>query len=83
MAANQYSGNVHFLAVARIENGRGIVMASQAQNAVIDITGVKQVLEQPDLLMSPGKHYSFSLVQLAWHLIAGVDPQYFCPFSKP
>ena len=33
--------------------------------------GVKQVLDQPNMNMTPGKHYSFSVAQMAWHLIAG------------
>eukprot|EP00607_Mallomonas_marina_P008284 CAMPEP_0182418642 /NCGR_PEP_ID=MMETSP1167-20130531/3026_1 /TAXON_ID=2988 /ORGANISM="Mallomonas Sp, Strain CCMP3275" /LENGTH=210 /DNA_ID=CAMNT_0024592941 /DNA_START=180 /DNA_END=812 /DNA_ORIENTATION=+ len=45
-------------------------MASYAYNTEIDINGVKKVLEQPNMSMSPGKHYSFSVGQLAWHLIA-------------
>ena len=70
-STSQYFGNVHFLSVARVEKGRGIVMASHSYNTEIDVNGVKQVLEQPNLSMSPGKHYSFSVGQSAWHLIAG------------
>lgn len=63
-------GNVFFLAVARMA-GQGIVVASYSYNTETDLGGVKQVLEQPNMNMSPGKHYSFSVGQLAWHLIAG------------
>lgn len=70
MATSQYFGNVHFLAVSRMEKGRGIVMACHSYNSEIDINGVKQVLEQPNMAMSSGKHYSFSVGQSAWHLIA-------------
>jgi len=62
-------GNVFFLAVARMA-GQGIVVASYSYNTETDLGGVKQVLEQPNMNMSPGKHYSFSVAQLAWHLIA-------------
>ena len=68
-----YYGNVHFLAVARVAAGRGIIMASHAYNTETDLKGVKQVLEQPNMSMNPGKHYSFSVGQLAWHLIAGIS----------
>ena len=46
-------------------------MASHSYNTETDLGGVKQVLEQPNMNMAPGKHYSFSVGQLAWHLIAG------------
>lgn len=68
--ASQSYGNVHFVGVARIA-GQGIVIASLAYNAEIDIGGVKQVLEQPNLNMSAGKHYTFSVGSSGWHLIAG------------
>lgn len=67
--ASQSYGNVHFVGVARIA-GQGIVIASLAYNAEIDIGGVKQVLEQPNLNMSAGKHYTFSVGSSGWHLIA-------------
>ena len=69
--SGQYFGNVHFLAVARVASGRGIVIASLPYNTEIDLNGVKQVLEQPNMSMNPGKHYSFSVGASAWHLIAG------------
>eukprot|EP01038_Epipyxis_sp_PR26KG_P009136 gene9136-12322_t len=69
MAYNNSYGNVLFLGVARIAN-QGIVVASYSYNTETDLGGVKQVLEQPNLNMSPGKHYSFAVGQLAWHLIA-------------
>mmetsp|Transcript_9628 Transcript_9628/g.14491 ORF Transcript_9628/g.14491 Transcript_9628/m.14491 type:complete len:232 (-) Transcript_9628:201-896(-) len=69
MAAPQYYGNVHFLGVARIA-GTGIVIASHSYNTETDLNGVRQVLEQPNMSMAPGKHYSFNVAQLAWHLIA-------------
>jgi len=63
------SGNLYFLGVARIQ-GQGIVIASYNHNAETDLGGVKQVLEQPNMQMNPGKHYTFSVAQSAWHLIA-------------
>jgi len=62
-------GNVFFLGVARMA-GQGIVIASYSYNTETDLGGVKQVLEQPNMNMQPGKHYSFAVSQLAWHLIA-------------
>jgi hypothetical protein len=53
--------------------GQGIVIASYSYNTETDLGGLKQVLEQPNMNMSPGKHYSFSVGQLAWHLIAGMS----------
>lgn len=65
-----FNGNVFFLGVARMQ-GYGIVVASYSYNTETDLGGVKQVLEQPNMNMTPGKHYSFAVAQLAWHLIAG------------
>jgi hypothetical protein len=65
-----FYGNVHFVGVARIA-GTGIVIASHAYHAKTDLNGVRQVLEQPNMNMAPGKHYSFNSGDLAWHLIAG------------
>eukprot|EP00599_Poterioochromonas_sp_BG-1_P003628 CAMPEP_0173148854 /NCGR_PEP_ID=MMETSP1105-20130129/9975_1 /TAXON_ID=2985 /ORGANISM="Ochromonas sp., Strain BG-1" /LENGTH=228 /DNA_ID=CAMNT_0014063603 /DNA_START=165 /DNA_END=851 /DNA_ORIENTATION=- len=64
-----FNGNVFFLGVARMQ-GYGIVVASYSYNTETDLGGVKQVLEQPNMNMTPGKHYSFAVAQLAWHLIA-------------
>lgn len=69
MASNFYE-KVFFLGIARMA-GQGIVVASYSYNTDTDLSGVKQVLEQPNMNMSPGKHYSFSVGQMAWHLIAG------------
>ena len=63
-------GNIFFLGVARIAN-QAIIMASHSYNTVTDLGAVKQVLEQPNMSMAPGKHYSFTVNKLAWHLIAG------------
>lgn len=65
-----YYGNVHFIGVARIA-GTGIILASHAYHSKTDLNGVRQVLEQPNMNMAPGKHYSFNSGDLAWHLIAG------------
>jgi hypothetical protein len=65
-----YYGNVQFIGVARIA-GTGIIVASHAYHTKTDLNGVRQVLEQPNMNMAPGKHYSFNSGDLAWHLIAG------------
>jgi hypothetical protein len=75
-ATKQHYGNVHFLAVARIQ-GQGIILASHSYNTETDLNGVRQVLEQPNMSMQPGKHYNFNVAQLAWHLIAGLSFYYF------
>jgi hypothetical protein len=62
--------NVFFVGVARIAQ-QGIVVASYSYNTDTDIGGVKQVLDQPNMNMQVGKHYSFSVGKLAWHLISG------------
>jgi hypothetical protein len=68
---SQFYGNVHFLGVARVAQGQGIVIASHAYNTETDLNGVKQALEQSTTSMSPGKHYSFTVANSnAWHLIA-------------
>jgi hypothetical protein len=70
--SSQFYGNVHFLGVARVAQGQGIVIASHAYNTETDLNGVKQALEQSTQSMSPGKHYSFTVANTsAWHLIAG------------
>jgi len=61
--------NVFFVGVARMA-GQGIVIASYSYNTDTDIGGVKQVLDQPNMNMQVGKHYSFSVGKLAWHLIS-------------
>ena len=78
-------GNVFFLGVARMA-GQGLVIASYSYNTETDLGGVKQVLEQPNMNMSPGKHYSFSVGQVAWHLIAddmGLIYIVICQLSYP
>ena len=69
MAQQGGYNNVFFLGVARVA-GQGIVVASYSYNSETDLGGVKQVLEQPNMQLSPGKHYSFSVGQSSWHLIA-------------
>ena len=62
--------NLYFLGVARVE-GRGIVVASYSNEADIDLAGVKSVLDQPNMNMQAGKHYSFAVgANQAWHLIS-------------
>lgn len=51
---SKFNNNVYFLAVARVSFRQGTVMASHSYNTEIDLTGVKKVLEQPNLLLSPG-----------------------------
>lgn len=70
MSSPQYFGNLHFLGVARIA-GQGIVVASHSYNTETDLNGVRQVLEQPNMSIAPGKHYSFGVAQVMWHLISG------------
>ena len=64
--------NVLFLGVARMA-GQAFVMASLPYNSETDLGAVRQVLEQPNMNMSPGKHYSFTVAQYSWHLIAGIS----------
>lgn len=62
--------NLYFMGVARVD-GRGIVVASYNNEADIDLAGVKQVLEQPNMNMQADKHYSFAVgANQAWHLIS-------------
>jgi hypothetical protein len=74
--STQYFGNVHFLGVARVA-GTGIVIASHSYNTEIDLNGVRQVLEQPNMNLTPGKHYSFNVGPHAWHLISGIILSFF------
>jgi hypothetical protein len=52
--------------------GQAIVIASFSYNTETELGAVKQVLEQPNMNMAPGKHYSFTVGQLGWHLISGI-----------
>lgn len=66
-------GNLFVLGVVRFLNGGGIALASCAYNEQVvqmDASVVRQVLEQPNMQMTVGKHYSFALDRVAWHLIA-------------
>ena len=77
-------GNVFFLGVGRIAD-EAIIVASHSFNTETDLHAVKQVLEQPESI-SPGKHYSFSVGQMAWHLIAddmGMIYILICQISYP
>lgn len=69
MANNASFGNVFFLGCARLA-GQALVVASYSYNTETDLGAVKQVLEQPNVSMSAGKHYSFTVGQMAWHLIS-------------
>jgi hypothetical protein len=65
--------NVLFVCAARMA-GQAIIVASYSYNSDTDLSPVKQALEQPSMNLSPGKHYSFNVGQLAWHLIPGTIP---------
>mmetsp|Transcript_30713 Transcript_30713/g.84387 ORF Transcript_30713/g.84387 Transcript_30713/m.84387 type:complete len:236 (+) Transcript_30713:42-749(+) len=83
-------GNVFFLGVART-TGVGVtissmIVASFSYHTETDLQGVKSVLEQPNVNLSPGKHYSFTVGQLAWHLISddmGLIYVLICALSYP
>lgn len=60
--------NVFFVGIARVDR-QGVVVGSYSYNTETDLTGVRQVLEQPDMNIMVGKHYSFTVAQLAWHII--------------
>jgi len=68
MSAPAYN-NVLFVCAARMA-GQALIIASYSYNTDTDISAVKQALEQPNMNLSPGKHYSFNVGQLAWHLIS-------------
>jgi hypothetical protein len=44
--------------------GHGVVVCSHSYNTETDLDAVRKVLEQPNMQMAPGKHYSFSVGQL-------------------
>ncbi len=72
MASPQYYGNLLFIGVARVENAQGVIIASHSYNTETSLDGVKQVLEQPNTMgMEAGKHYTFNVGSLSWHLIEG------------
>mmetsp|Transcript_11716 Transcript_11716/g.20631 ORF Transcript_11716/g.20631 Transcript_11716/m.20631 type:complete len:230 (-) Transcript_11716:224-913(-) len=68
MSAPFYS-NVFFLCTARMA-GQAIIVASYSYNTETELGAVKQVLEQPTINLSPGKHYSFNAGEVSWHLIS-------------
>lgn len=51
--------------------GQAIIVASYSYNTETELGAVKQVLEQPTINLSPGKHYSFNAGEVSWHLISG------------
>ena len=63
-------GNVLFLGVARLA-GQAIIIASHVYHSIIDLDGVRKALEQPNMTLVPGKHYSFDSGQQTWHLTSG------------
>ena len=67
--AQQQVQNVFFVAVAR----SNLILGSYCHNNIqTDLNGVKKMLEQPDVMfMTTGKHYSFTIEDVAWHLIKG------------
>lgn len=66
--------NVFFLGVARLsEDLRGTIVGSFAYNTEIDLNGVRKVLEQPNLNMTQGRHYTFQVSDVTWHLIQGIE----------
>jgi hypothetical protein len=70
MAQYNSQNNVLFMGVARIA-GQAVVICSHSFNSETDLGSVKQVLEQPNMNLVAGKHYSFNVSTFAWHLIAG------------
>ena len=68
MSASQ---NVFFVGVARMEDNQGVVIGNFSYNTETDLSGVKRVLEQPNLNMIRGKHYNFTIGEVSWHLIEG------------
>jgi hypothetical protein len=61
----------NFLGVARVASSSDVIAAASFENSEIDIISMKQVLEQPNICLQPGKHYTFSSGSFAWHLFAG------------
>ena len=69
--------NVFFVGVARLSaEMKGIVIGSFSYNTEIDLNGVRKVLEQPTLNMISGKHYTFQVGEVSWHLIQGFLSSY-------
>lgn len=67
--ANNSTQYVYYLGVARLSGGKGFAVGNFSFNSETSIDGVKQVLEQPNFNLVQGKHYSFAVGQMAWHLI--------------
>jgi hypothetical protein len=44
--------------------GHGVIVCSHSYNTETELHAVRQVLEQPNMQMAPGKHYAFSVGQL-------------------
>ena len=66
---NHYK-NVYFMGVARMA-GQSIILTSYSHHTETELGAVKQALEQPNMNLAPGKHYSFNVGPLTWHLISG------------
>lgn len=63
-------GNVHFMAVCRLEGSTGVIIAQHSYNTETDLNAVRQVLQQPNLHMRARTHYQFGVASMAWHLMA-------------
>ena len=68
MSINQ---NLYFIAVARISMNQAIIIGNFSYKTETDLNGVKKVLEQPNFQMQKGKHYTFTIGEVTWHLIQG------------
>ena len=75
--------NIYYMAVAR-SAGEGIVVAEYSNDCEVDVDAVGNVLEDPSMKISPGKHYSFTVGdQQAWHLIGDHHGMIYILITQP
>lgn len=61
--------NLFFLGISKIEGG-AIILASLSYHSDTDLNTIKEVLNQPNILV-PNKLYNLEAGQLSWHLLSG------------
>lgn len=69
--------NVFFIGVGRLSGQQGFIVVSHSYKSQTDLGAIKEALVHPDMQMVRGKHYSFTVKTLAWHLTAGGNISFF------
>lgn len=77
-----YYNNIYFLAIARKQGPSAVTVASYAYNSQTDVSIVNKVLEQPNMNIQAGKHYTFGVDRLGGHVISDDNGVMYLLFSN-